>query len=280
MRPLPAPAIVVSDVLADCITDAEAALQPRLGAIVADMVARETTYVHAAKSTALHTLPTLSPMGAVTLDELNSLYSNHMSATSGSARRHYDQIRNAAPNKRCPLCGAGTVATLDHHLPKSKYPDLAILPINLVPACHHCNDSKKARYPKSAGEQTLHPYFDGHLQGQWLTASVDQGPPVTVIYDVVTPPGWTSIDGQRAKRHFTICKLDINYASNAGDELGPIREQLLPLWTIGGPGAVQAHLAGQAQGHGLRPNSWQHALYQALSNDEWFYNGGFHHIAQ
>lgn len=280
MRPLPAPAIAVSDVLADCIVGADPALQPRLGAILADMVARETSYTGAAKGAALHTIPTLSPMGAVTLDELKSLYSNHMSATSGSARRHYDQIRNAAPNKRCPLCGAGTVATLDHHLPKSKYPDLAILPINLVPACHHCNDAKKARYPKHAGEQTLHPYFDGHLQGQWLTASIDRGPPVTVIYRVVTPPGWTAIDGQRAQRHFAICKLDINFASNAGDELGPIRERLLPLWKLGGVAVVQAHLAEQAHSHRLRPNSWQYALYQALFHDAWFVNGGFQDIAK
>lgn len=280
MRPLPAPAITVADVLVDCIAGADPALQPRLGAILGDMVTRETDYANAAKGTALHVIPLLSPMGAVTLDELKSLYSNHMSATYGSARRHYDQIRNAAPNKRCPLCGAGAVATLDHHLPKSKYPDLAILPINLVPACHHCNDAKKARYPKNAGEQTLHPYFDGHLQGQWLTASVDRGPPVTVIYAAVTPPSWTAIDGQRAKRHFKICKLDINYASNAGDELGPIREQLHPLWTQGGPAPVQAHLAGQAHSHRLRPNSWQYALYQALFHDPWFVDGGFRDIAQ
>lgn len=279
MRPLPTPAIAVSDVLTDCIAGADPALQARLEAIRSHLVLRESTYDTAAKGVSLHTLPTALALGAVTQDELKALYSNHLSATKGSARKHYDQIRNSAPHKRCPLCGAGTVAHVDHHLPKSKYPDLAILPLNLVPACQFCNDAKKARYPRNASEQTLHPYYDGHLQGQWLTAAVDQGPPVTVIYGVVTPPGWTHVDGRRAQRHFTVCKLGINYASNAADELVPIREALIPLWSSGGANPVRDHLTEQIHNHRLRLNSWQHALYRALASDSWFIHGGFLNIA-
>jgi len=280
MRPLPIPAIAVSDVLTKCIDGSDdPGLKARLEAIRSTIVTNEGVYDAHGKAVSLHLIPRCTAVGAVSKDELTALYSDHMSSTSGSARGIYDLIRNAAPHKRCPLCGAGTVAALDHHLPKSQYPDLAILPSNLVPACHYCNDAKRARYPRSAEEQTLHPYYDGHLQGQWLKAHVDRGPPVTVGYAVVTPPGWSKLDGERALRHFTVCKLAIKFASNAADELAPVRESLQQLWEAGGALATHAHLSEQTNKYAIRPNSWQHAFYQALRDDPWFVQGGFQKIA-
>lgn len=274
MRPLPAPAIAVSDVLTDCITGADSSLQPRLESIRNSLIDREVAYRAAAKGTALHTLPRDLALDLVTADELKALYPDHLSATKGKARAHYNAIRNVKHN-RCPLCGAAAIAHLDHHLPKSRYPDLAILPINLVPACHFCNVAKGSKFPSSAEEQTLHPYFDGHLVGQWLTARVDRGPPVTMIFDTIRPPNWNALDAQRAHRHFTVLKLSINYASNAADELGPLREHLKLTWLGNNPDPIKAHLIEQMNKYQKRPNSWQFALYQALQADEWFINGGF-----
>lgn len=280
MRALPLPEIAISDVLTKCIDGAEDDdLKARLERIRAALVTGESLYDGHAKAQSFHLVPQVQFVGPVSGEELKDLYSDHLSATNGSARDVYDKIRNAAPNKRCPLCGAGVVAALDHHLPKSRYPDLAILPINLVPTCHYCNDAKRARYPKDAGKQTLHPYYDGHLQGQWLTATVDRGPPVTVVFAATKPPTWSQIDGDRALSHFTACKLGIKFASNAADELGPVRERLERLWGRGGAAAVQEHLNEQVADHAIRPNGWQHAFYQALSNNAWFVGGGFMEIA-
>lgn len=275
MRPIPAPAIAVSDVLTDCISGAELNLQPRLEAIRSDLNHREAIYRAAATGTALHTLSRGLTLGAVTSQELKQLYPDHMSNPRGSARSHYNAIKNRAPNKRCTLCGAGTVVHLDHHLPKSRYPDLAIIPINLVPVCNYCNSAKSSRFPTVVGEQTLHPYFDDQLKGQWLIARVDQGPPVTVVYDTATPTGWSSVDAQRARRHFTILKMGDNFSSCAGDELGPLREHLVLIWKHNDPTPIRDHLAEQVNRYRIRINSWQHAFYQALLNNTWFINGGF-----
>ena len=62
---------------------------------------------------------------------------------------------------RCPICGVSfgySQVTLDHILPKSVYPSLAILPINLVPICYYCNTRKN----KKIGERVFHPYFEGY----------------------------------------------------------------------------------------------------------------------
>ena len=48
----------------------------------------------------------------------------------------------AARNALCPFCGRDQVGTLDHYLPKSRYPELSVLGANLVPACETCNRLK------------------------------------------------------------------------------------------------------------------------------------------
>jgi hypothetical protein len=203
-----------------------------------------------------------------------------MSSPKGVARGYYDQLRNAAPNKKCPLCGVGTVAVLDHHLPKSKYPDLSVLPINLVPACHFCNDTKKARYPSDAGQQTLHPYFDQALiETQWVKATLNANMPVAVIYGTSPPATWSPTDRLRVQRHFDICGLGIVYSSNASDELAPLKLRLMNLFERGGPTTVQEHLKEGEASYATRPNSWQFALYQELSQNHWFVSGGFASIS-
>lgn len=65
--------------------------------------------------------------------ELISLYDDKFSKKGQTARKYYDSIILSAPNGKCPQCGQRLVRTLDHYLPKSKYPLLAITPYNLIP---------------------------------------------------------------------------------------------------------------------------------------------------
>src|SRR6266446_4463738 len=58
-----------------------------------------------------------------------------------------------------------------HHLPKSRYPDLSVSPINLVPCCMDCNTNKRAIFPTSGQEETLHPYYDNFEGEKWLQAT-------------------------------------------------------------------------------------------------------------
>lgn len=72
---------------------------------------------------------------------------------------------------RCPICGVSfgySQVTLDHILPKSVYPSLAILPINLVPICYYCNMRKN----KKIGERVFHPYFEGYDLAHLLEVSI------------------------------------------------------------------------------------------------------------
>jgi 5-methylcytosine-specific restriction endonuclease McrA len=229
LRSLPVPSIDISDVFAACVAaTADPDVRNRLNSIRSNLVATAASYHELAKAKSLHLMPRATSVGLLSKDELISLYSEHLSATKGTARAIYDQIKNAAPNKKCPLCGVGTVAHLDHHLPKAKYPDLSIVPSNLVPACHFCNDAKKARFPRNAEEQTFHPYYDEHLlNAQWIVASLDHGPPPALFFSPSPPSTWPLIDQRRVARHFTVCGLATTFTSNANDELTPIKQGLI-----------------------------------------------------
>ena len=250
MRSLPPPSDTQASVFALCLgatTDPD--LHGRLTAITATLDATEVAYQTNATAASLHLIPRVQSVGAVTKLELTNLYETHLRKTKGAARAVYDRIRNAAPNNRCPLCGVGNVAHCDHHLPKSRYPDLAILPINLVPACHFCNDKKRAKYPVTGGQQTFHPYFDQHLLADaWVRATLHPGAPPGLVFDTAPPPEWPVIDRDRVQRHFDACGLAVTFTTNANDELPVLRDRLILQASRGGAAAVWA-AAGSVDTH-------------------------------
>ncbi len=277
MRSLSLPTDTQADVFALCLnatTDPD--LQARLTAITANLTAAGIVYQANARAASLHLIPRVQSVGAVNKSELTGLYETHLSKTKGAARAVYDRIRNSAPNNRCPLCGVGNVAHCDHHLPKSRYPDLAILPSNLVPACHFCNDKKRAKYPSTAGQQTFHPYFDLHLLvDAWISAALNPGPPPVLVFNATPPPTWSTINQDRVRRHFEACGLAITFTTNANDELPILRDRLVLQASRGGTAAVQQFLIDERDIHLARPNSWQYATYRTLASDAWFVNGGY-----
>ncbi len=62
----------------------------------------------------------------------------------------------------CPSCGEpGRPRTLDHYLPKDKFPEFSINLLNLTPMCDWCQGEKLAEYITSDGRKRyIHPYFD------------------------------------------------------------------------------------------------------------------------
>jgi len=73
----------------------------------------------------------------------------------------------------CPMCGSMGTGTLDHLLPKAKYPQFSILSINLVPACHTCNNKRGEALTGRGGERVLHPYFDNCLKGRVVISKIE-----------------------------------------------------------------------------------------------------------
>ena len=62
----------------------------------------------------------------------------------------------------CPSCGEpGRPRTLDHSLPKDKFPELSVVLLNLTPMCDWCQGEKLIDYVTKDGQKRyIHPYFD------------------------------------------------------------------------------------------------------------------------
>lgn len=94
-------------------------------------------------------------------DTLINLYENR------SDNYIYPILRNLRKNHNlmfCPFCGEEVIpSTLDHFLPKEKFPEYSICLINLIPMCTKCQ-GKDAKGEKILSQNNqrifLNPYFD------------------------------------------------------------------------------------------------------------------------
>lgn len=217
-------------------------------------------------------------LGGVTKGELRKVYSYYMVDKRKPARVVYDSLLSLAPLGKCPLCGFGHATTLDHYLPKAKYPQFSVLPLNLVPACKDCNKGKLATDSTTAEGQSLHPYFDhnGFISQQWLYAEVIETAPATIRFFVSAPDDWDDISKARVQCHFDDFSLASRYSIEAGNQLACLMDLLTIYAEKLGRDWVREHLAAEAEVSSKQHmNSWQTAMYQALSESDWYCQGGF-----
>jgi 5-methylcytosine-specific restriction endonuclease McrA len=76
----------------------------------------------------------------------------------------------------CPSCGEdGTPNTLDHYLPKERYPEFSILPQNLLPMCDTCQGSKGTKTVDAANRRLfIHVYFDAFVDKQIVFMAINE----------------------------------------------------------------------------------------------------------
>lgn len=189
-------------------------------------------------------------------------------------RRIYDKIMLLAPLSICPFCGFGTVATLDHYLPKAPFPTFSVLPYNLVPCCFDCNKGKAAGHARTQNEQTIHPYYDDYSNEQWLYASIVQTNPVSIRFYVNPPSTWNPVDQDRVKAHFIDFDLEKRFSIKAATEFANLREEFKLYSST--PSQIKEALTKKARAQLSRyKNSWESAFYQALSNNNWYQTRGY-----
>jgi hypothetical protein len=252
-------------------------LRERLRRVRGDIVAAAAEYEQRAQTQSLNMIPaSRSVAGIVTSNEMVNVYEQRMAGKSGPGRAIYDTIKLLPKGDRCPFCDQRNISTLDHILPKALYPSLTVTPHNLVGACMECNKVKLDIAPKTQEEVILHPYFDDITGDRWLTAEVVPQNPCAIVFNIHPPPGWDNVTEARARRQFALFRLSYLYSSEAARELANIRYNLQMHFRAGGIAAVRHELIRQWKSRrSNRANSWQTAMYEAISHDDWFCNGGF-----
>ncbi|MFF7447342.1 HNH endonuclease [Streptomyces sp. NPDC008132] len=242
------------------------------------MESAEEVYIAAGRDGTLHDLSGKLPDTGTDKEYLIFAYDGGL-VTSRAGRDIYDQILAGAPFERCPLCGRGIATTLDHQLPKSEYPILAITPANLVPACSKCNQKKSSVDPAEPSEMLLHPYFDGLGTTRWLGARIHEESPARAEYFVNSGEDWDPTFSARVVRHFRFFGLGKQYAVAAAGKLATDRLQHAGLLRRAGASELRLHLQEAAEGYwSTAGNTWEGALCSALADSDWYLNGGMNQV--
>ncbi|MBJ7297429.1 MAG: hypothetical protein JHC73_14185 [Dolichospermum sp.] len=259
-------------------------LRARLNEVTDNIVDAAMDYEQKAKVKQLYSIPPNDckndeiALGEVTKKELKDVYSLHMVEKAKPARAIYDLLLSKSPLGKCPFCGLGQASTLDHYLPKSKYPQFSVLPFNLVPCCKDCNTGKSTAIATTAEGQSLHPYFDhqNFIDDQWLYAKVEETKPATISFFVKAPEQWDDISKERVQAHFCNFKLNSRYLGEVSSKLVSLRDVLVSYCQSLGSEWVRKHLEIEAKSSASQhSNSWQTAMYQALVASDWYCDGGF-----
>lgn len=215
--------------------------------------------------------------GGVRKFELKKLYEDYMLKTGSEARKVYDKLLNSAVNETCSICGIRKVKTLDHYLPKSRYPMHSVNPRNLVPACSDCNTGKSNKIFESCLDQTLYPYDDNEIfyDNDWVFAipKVMEG---FLLFDfVATPPDdWSEENRERAINHFESYGLREVYVKNSIDSVTEIITNITYILSGSGSGEdVRDFFLMHARSQ--RKNSFKRAMFFAVAEDEGLCNGNF-----
>lgn len=267
MRKLNAPGDSVQDVFSTCIENyRDTALKDRLRSIIPILTDEASRFEACVLTSQTHTIPTADNVGGVvSKDEMLNVYK--FKFVGGPGRPYYDKYMSLPANGRCPVCGIGIVATLDHYLPKSKYPALAVTPKNMIPACRDCNlGEKRAFSPRKAEEEPLHPYFDDVEQDVWLSVKFDvEGEDLLPTYFVRKPAVWSDLLFKRVENHMDLYNLYTSYAVHATEEI----TGRSGIWHVFlnkcGKGFLAASFHEEATSREQSfLNSWQSALYRGL----------------
>lgn len=206
----------------------------------------------------------------VTVSEMMNVYENNM-VKGKLGRVYYNKLLKAAPRGICPLCNKREASTLDHYLPKSLFPSLAVTPINLVPSCMECNKSKLDIQFLNNNEETIHPYYDYIDDEDWLFAIIEQDNNISVKYYEKKPLSWDTIKFKRVQHHMKSLKLYELFSVSAAVEINEQKFYLQTILNALNETELKKHL--QLTYNSLTKvckNSWKIALYREMMSNKWF----------
>ena len=195
--------------------------------------------------------------------DIVSVYKEKFAKMNSPGRKYYNAIMEQAERNICPICGIRIVKTLDHYLPKSKFPTLSVTPSNLIPSCRDCNTDKLTLASLDSKNTPVHLYFDDIPDEPWL--QVEVGDNLEIFYYISCPDTWDIGIRSRLEKHLDFYQLHELYSIHAADEIA----NNIHLWkkTIiqGDMDKLKLSIKEICQSAEYNDlNSWKSALYRGL----------------
>ena len=277
MIKLKKPIYTQENIIDDCISnmrDTKNSTKSRVVSSKNEIVSKSKEYDELAQKGQLGRLKEHENIkGGATKRDMQKLYDQKFARKEQGGRKYYDAIKLLAPYGRCPLCGQREVKTLDHYLPKSKFPLYAVTPYNLIPACSDCNKDKFNDISICREKETIHPYYDDFTDEVWIKAKMIEEDPITFEFYVKKPKNWDDLKYKRACYHFEKFGLNKLYKPYACEMFTGCLPRLRRLLKKSGRIAVEEHIKECIdEAREVRLNTWQAAVYESILECEWFWN--------
>ncbi|MFD5021067.1 hypothetical protein ACFWMP_19350 [Paenibacillus sp. NPDC058367] len=274
MRSIDKPAYTTEFVYKTCISEVKRKqLKKTLEACIPEIIKVSDRYELLGEKGLLYTLKDNTCVNlAIDKKHLIRVYTTRMVDKDQPGRSIYNELLSHTPHSMCPICSQRRVSSIDHYLPKSLFPSLAVAPINLIPACDQCNKKKLDEVALTYENSTLHPYFDDFLSERFLFAEVIESVPPVIRFFVDPPNNWDESLKKRVRNHFTFFQLNELYSVHAAEEI----TAQVDVWFDLDAKERRGFFLKQARSREKKnPNSWQVAMYDGLAASRWFCEEGF-----
>lgn len=193
-----------------------------------------------------------------------NLYSH---PADGSSQGEMLKILRAHELDICPACGAPTVPeTLDHYLPKGKYPHFSVTPVNLTPMCDPC---QRRKCEKTGDQQTprffIHPYFDAFSIEQIVCLQIN-APFTTPTFSLFSNPGLTAAESVLVDSHLRELEISRRYVRFFRNEWRRLIRNVAKMRAKGLDVVdnIETWQTGYAD---PTPNGWHHLFYAAVTEN-------------
>ena len=264
--PMPLPDVKVEKIYAECVEGFSSVAKRTRLLSCKDLVIEDSNLYDVCVPQALDKFSASELPEDVSKEEIISVYAQKFADKNAPGRKYYDAIKGQAVRGVCPICGIRIVNTLDHYLPKTKVPTLAVTPTNLIPSCRDCNMDKRSDMTFDPLNTPVHLYFDTIPDGPWLFTRIDEN--LEVIYFVACPETWDEGLRNRLEKHLDFCKLHDLYSSHASQEIADKLARWEELVVQGGIDQFKACIESECRSiEQSEINSWKAALYRRLKID-------------
>ncbi len=201
------------------------------------------------------------PAIMVKANSFKALYSH---PATGSPQGMVLQDLRAHDLDICPSCGSPAVTeTLDHYLPKGKYPHFAVTPANLTPMCDPCQRRKGEETGDAATPRFfIHPYFDTFSLDQIVQLTINATFP-TPTFTLAPHPDLPTGETQLVMTHLRELQIARRYVRFFRNEHRRLLRNVTNMRAKGLD--VVANIEAWQEGHAdPTPNSWHHLFYDAV----------------
>ena len=168
----------------------------------------------------------ITPLATPTpdIERLKAAYKTAQSET------HHSMLQSSVllnPENRgglCVYCDISVAHEMDHFLPKSVFPEFAVLSANLVPSCGRCNRLKGESAFQPSGARYFHSYLDS-VDFQFVRAALHMADgALYCVFELDIPSPTCPVIAEGIELEFDELQLISRYQTAANLEMG---EQLV-----------------------------------------------------